>query len=122
MSEMFVHKVILSTKKVVILRDMKIKYKNLAVQIAGKKVKGDNPAHLSSMMTDELAKLLILEIDGKPVDKAQVEDLDSLFSFVEYTQVTKAISKIAGFEEAEDDEGKPQFQMEVETGSKPSPG
>lgn len=117
-----VHKVILSSGKVVLLRDMKIKYKNQAAQIAGKKVKGDNQIHLQGLMNDELLKLLVLSVDDKEISKTEIEDLDGLFSFLEFTQLTKAVTKISGWDEEEKDGGAGKFEMEIVTGSKHSLG
>jgi hypothetical protein len=90
-----VHKVVLSSGKEVLFKPMKIKYQNLALRAVGNKADG-NSALLGSMMQEELLKILLVQIDGKSVDKKLVEDLDGLFAYEEYLQVCSVIAQLMG--------------------------
>jgi hypothetical protein len=90
-----VHKVTLSSGKVVMLREMKIKHQTLATQAVGSKA-GDNQLLMATLMQQELLKTLLVNIDGRPVSGQEREDLDSLFSYVEYNQLSRVIGQIAG--------------------------
>ena len=96
MSEM-VHKVTLSSAKEVLLREFKIKHQRLAAQAAAGKA-GDNPTVLGVIMAEEILKLLLVQIDGKPVETVKLEDLDSLFSYTDYNQLTQVIGSLMGGE------------------------
>lgn len=90
-----VHKVTLSSGKVVLVREMKIKYQDLAMKAVGKKA-DDNQMLFASLMQKELMKILILQIEGKTIDKAEIENLDDLFSFQEYTQMSQFMNQVMG--------------------------
>lgn len=90
-----VHKVVLSSGKEVLMRDMKIKYQNLALKAVGSKA-GDNNSLLGSMMQQELVKILIVQVDGQAVDPKAMEDLDSLFSYQEYLQIVSFVGQLMG--------------------------
>jgi len=94
MSEM-VHKVTLDTKKVVLLRDFKIKHQKLAAQAASQAAGGDVTL-LSMFMADEILKILIFQVDGKQPAKADLEDLDSLFTNAEYNQLLLVVQQFQG--------------------------
>lgn len=98
MTEEFVHKVTLSTGKVVLLKPMKIKYQNLAIQAVGKKA-GDNQNLAGALIQTELLKILISQVDGKALDPKQMEDLDAIFEYAEYQQLLKVLNKLAGGEQ-----------------------
>lgn len=99
-----VHRVTLSTKKEVLLKEMKIKFQNLALRAVGDKA-GENKALLGSMVQQELLKIMLVQIDGKPVDKKQLENLDELFSYQEFNQLIRAIDELGG--------GVGEFQTEI---------
>lgn len=101
-----VHKVVLGTGKVVLLRPMKIKYQRLAAQVAGKKAEG-NSALLGTIMLEEILKHLIVQIDGAAPEKAKLEALDDLFAYEEYMQLTQVLQKIMG------GDGLGEFQTEL---------
>lgn len=88
-------KLTLSSKKEVILRKLKIKHQNLAIQAVGKKA-GDNQLLAGSLMQQELIKILVMQIDGKPVDAKTIEDLDSVFDYGEYQEILFAVNKMSG--------------------------
>lgn len=101
-------KVVLSSGKVVVLREMRISDTDTAAQAAAQRANGDS-ALLQILMQRQLVSLLLLQVDGKPISAADREDLDGLFKVGEYTQVMKIIGKMSGAEEAQ---GKlPAFEM-----------
>lgn len=102
-----VHKVVLSSKKVVLLREMKIKYQELAMKAVGNQAK-DNQMLAATMVQKELLKILIHSIDGKTPSPTEIEKLDDLFSYAEYMQLNQVLNKITGG----DDLG--EFQIEIE--------
>lgn len=102
-----VYKAILSTKKVVLLREMKIKYQQLAAKAVGLKA-GDNKALLSTEVQNEMLKHLIVQIDEKSVGYKDLEDLDAVFTYPEYMQILKVVQKVLGVEDG--DAGEPQVE------------
>ena len=101
-----VHKVVLSSKKEVLLREMKIKYQNLALKAIGQRG-GDNNMLTDSLMQQELLKILIVQVDGKPVDSKVLEQLDEVFAYAEYMQLLQVVNKISGGNELG------EFQTEI---------
>lgn len=99
MSEVFVHKVTLSTGKVVLVRDPKIRDQELATKAASNLVKGDNAFAYGMALQKEMLKMLLVKIDDHQPSAIQVEDLDSLFSYAEFMQLLKVVAKVAGLEE-----------------------
>ena len=89
-----VYKVVLSSGKEVLLREMKIKYQRLAMKACSSA--GDNKGLLATMMQDELLKLLIVSVDGKKMAGAMLEGLDDIFTYPEYLQVVSVIGQVAG--------------------------
>jgi len=104
-----VHKVTLSSNKEVILRDFKIKHQEMAMQNVAKKA-GDSALLMGGLLQSELLRLLIVQIDGKPVRGIELENLDNLFSYQEYMQLLMVMKKLMGTED-NDELGK--FQLEV---------
>jgi hypothetical protein len=90
-----VHKVTLETGKTVYLRELKIKHQELAAKAAAHKANGDNNL-LYILLPKELMKLLICGIDEKEVRPMQLEQLDDLFTFREYAQLNKYLTKMSG--------------------------
>jgi hypothetical protein len=101
MSEVFVHKITLSTGKVVLLRDPKIKDQELATQAASSKVKGDNAFAYGFALQKEMLKMLLVQINDKKPSAVEVEDLDGLFTYAEFMQCLKVVAKVAGLEDTE---------------------
>ncbi len=95
-----VHKVTLSSGKIVLLREMKIKHQNLASKAVGAKA-ADNNMLLASLMSQELLKILIVEINGKQPTTSEIEDLDGLFTYGEYSQLQKVVGQLMGGDEGE---------------------
>ena len=100
-------KVVLSGNKEVLLREMKLKYQNLALQAVGNKGK-DNQMLAGALMIQELMKILIIKIDGQDVKKAQLEALDELFTFKQIQQLQSVVGKLVG---GDDDEGELQTEF-----------
>ena len=98
-NEIMVHKVVLSSGKEVLLRDMQIKYQRMAMQAVGKRGEG-NSALLGTMAVEEVIKTLIVQIDGQEISAKDKEDLDSLFSFAEFRQISQVVGKLMGGEES----------------------
>jgi hypothetical protein len=97
MSQEMVHKVVLPTGKEVLLRDFKIKHQELAVQAVAKRA-GDNALVLGALMQSELLKLLIVQVNGQDMKPRDLENLDNVFSYQEFSLLTKVMSKIMGSE------------------------
>ena len=101
-----VHKITLSTGKVVMMREMRIRYQNLAIKAVGSQAK-DNQALLGTLAQQELLKILIANVNGKEMTHRELEKLDELFSYPELIQLMKVLDKISGG----DDVG--EFQTEI---------
>jgi hypothetical protein len=95
-------KVVLSGNKEVLLREMKLKYQNLALQAIGAKGK-DNQLLAGAMMVQELIKILIIKVDGQEIKKQQLESLDEIFSFKQIQQLQTVVGKMMG---GDDEEGE----------------
>lgn len=89
-----VHKVTLSSGKIVFLRDPKIKHQELAVRAVGNKA--SNQIETALLMQKELVKILVVQINEKAPTPQELEDLDALFSIAEYMQVNQVISQLMG--------------------------
>jgi hypothetical protein len=111
MSKMSVTKVTLSSKKVVLLRELKISHTETAAQLASPRANGDSQV-LQILMQKELVKLVLYKVDGKDVTPAEKENMDSLFSYSEYSQVLQVMGKLMGA----DDVGKsPKIELMTDT-------
>lgn len=110
MAEVFVHKVTLSSGKVVLLRDPKIKDQELASQVASTKAKGDNAFTYGMALQKEMLKMLLVQVNDKRPSAIEVEDLDGLFTYAEYMQCLKVVAKVAGLEDGE----MGNFQIELQ--------
>lgn len=93
-------KVTLSGGKVVMLKEMKMKFQNLALQAIGSKAK-DNQMLAGSLMLQELMKILIITVDGVKVPPSQLENLDDIFSYKQLQQLQSVVGKIMGGDESE---------------------
>lgn len=97
---MQVVKVTLSTKRVVLLRELKISDTESAAQEVAGRSNGDANL-LSLLMQKALVKNLLVQVDGKAVSAVEREDLDSLFKLGEYNQLMQAIKMMTGGDESE---------------------
>lgn len=99
MSDIMVHKVTLSSGKVVLIRDLKIKDQDMAIQAAAQRAGSENQMALAAAMQKEMLKMLIVKVDEKAVKPIELEDLDSLFSYQEYMQLSQVLNKLTGGDE-----------------------
>lgn len=97
--ETFVHKVTLSTGKIVLVREPKIKDQELATRAAAATVKGDNAFNMGMAIQKEMLKLLIVRVNENLPKAAELEDLDGMFSYGEYMQMLKVVGKVAGMDD-----------------------
>lgn len=88
-------KVTLSSGKVVLLLEMKMKYEEMAIRAVGKR-SGDNEMLAGKMMQDELLKILLVEIDGKKLSGIEKESLESVLSYQDIIQLRKAVQEVMG--------------------------
>lgn len=88
-------KVVLTGGKTVLLRELKMKHQNLALQAVGAKGK-DNQMLTGSLMIQELIKILIVQIDGKTPKASELENLDEIFSYKQIQQLMGAVGKLMG--------------------------
>lgn len=116
MSKQPLIKVVLSTGKVVFLRQMKISDSETAAQQVASRAAGDSNV-LQLLMQKALIQALIVrcadteEAEAKVITGNQREDLDSLFTLTEYTQLLKVVGKISG---AEDMGKEPRIEILAE--------
>jgi hypothetical protein len=99
MSEMDVHKVTLSSGKVAYLRDMKIEDQELAAIAAGRSAPADNQLAMGVVMQKELLKILLIQVGEKKLSGSEKEDLNSLFSYTDYREITSVVGQIAGVDD-----------------------
>lgn len=102
-----VHKVVLSSGKVVLFREMEMRHEELATQIASGKA-GENMTMVGYYMQNELVKLLIAgfskttEAKPKKLSATETEDLSSIFSYTDITQMRKVVGKLMGEDSAKE--------------------
>lgn len=101
-----VHKVTLSSKKIVLLRDPLIKHTGIATQAAAPRANGD-PHVLGMLAQQELLKLLVVQVDGKSPSRSDLENLDKMFTLKEFNQLQKVLQKLGG------DEGNAEPEIEI---------
>lgn len=92
---MNVVKVTLSSKKVVLLRELKIKHTEFAAQEVSARANGDANV-LGILMQKAILKQLIVQIDGKSVSPSDLEDLDNVLTMGEYSQLLSVVRKLMG--------------------------
>lgn len=93
-----VSKFTLSSGKIIMLREPRIRDTETIAQLAGRKA-GDNMAHLGILMQKELFKLLLVAINEKSVSPKEKDMLDDLFSIKEWRECMKALIMVTGDEE-----------------------
>ena len=67
----------------------------MAAQAAAGKA-GDNPNVMAITMVEEMLKLLVVKVDEKDVPAGTLEDLDSVFTYGEYSQLQQVINEMSG--------------------------
>jgi len=90
---MDVYKVVLSSKKEIVLRQIKIKDQELAAKACGRHG-DDNKIAMAIAMQKELLKILLVEVDGKTIKAVEKEDLDAILTYQEYMQLMGVMGKI----------------------------
>lgn len=95
---MEVVKVTCSTKKIVLLRQPKIKHTELAAQEVASRANGDANV-LSLLMQKALLKQLVVQVNDKAVTARDLEDMDDMFSLAEYNQLMTVVKKLMGGDE-----------------------
>lgn len=91
-----VSKFTLSTGKTICIREPQIGDTEHAMKIAGKEAGPENQGLLSMLFQKEMAKILLVQVDDANLSLAQKQDLKSLFTFKEWSQVQKAVQMIIG--------------------------
>lgn len=107
-NEIPVSKFTLSSDKVIMLREPKIRDTEQVAQLAGRKA-GENMAYLGVLMQKELFKLLLVAIDGKAVPAKEKDMLDELFSIKEWRECMKALVMVTGDDEESGNDMTPEF-------------
>lgn len=95
-----VYRVSLPSGKVIHMREMKMKYEDLAMQAVGTRGKG-NEAYQQKLMADELMKILLVDVDGKVLAPADREKLNDILDYRDIVAVRKIMLKITGSDEGE---------------------
>ena len=94
--EVLVNKVTLSSGKIVLVREMKIRDQDLAAKAASSRVGDDNKIAIALAMQKELLKLLIVQIGDKKVRPIEMENLDDVFTYQEFRQLTQVLDQLTG--------------------------
>lgn len=97
---MNVHKVTLSTKKVVLFKEIELRDEELAAKAASKSA-GDSPTGMGYGLMNELVKNLIVEIDGKKLTGNERAQIGTLLTYQEFKQCRKYVEKLVGEDQAE---------------------
>lgn len=84
----------LESGKKVVLKEFKIKTKNLAAKNVF--AKGITGQEAEAAVQDEILKLLLDSVDGKQPSGVEREDLDQMLSFQEYQQIMMAVQDLLG--------------------------
>lgn len=92
--KMNVTKYTLSSGKEIYFREPKIIDTEEAAKSAGKLAGNDNQAHLMILIQKEMIKRLLVQVDDKRLTALDRNNLDSLFTFKEYNQVSTAIQHL----------------------------
>jgi hypothetical protein len=93
------YRVVLPSGRKVVLREPKISHRNLAAAAVGNAA-GDNMFTFGILMSQEMIRLLIAQIDDQPVSLKDRSELDSHFSAKEYSFLEKIYKMIGGEEES----------------------
>ena len=100
-------KVTLSTGKVVLLNEMKISTSEKAAEMVAQRA-GDSQNLMIMLMPKALLQLLISHVDDKPVGMTERNNMDSLFTVLEYNQLLKVVGKMNG---GGDEKGEAQVEF-----------
>jgi hypothetical protein len=94
---MEVHKVTLSSKKVIYLREPKIADTETAATVAGKG-NSDNQALVGVKLQKEMLKLLLVQVGEQKLSLTDKEQLDKWLTVSEYGQAIKVMNQLVGSE------------------------
>lgn len=108
--EQAVYKFTLSSKKVIFLREPKMRDSENAIKVAGMKAGEKNVALLGLLTQKEMFKSLLVQVNDNKLKMSEKEKLDSMFSFKEWNQCMKALHKVT----SEDEEGN-ELEAEIVT-------
>lgn len=89
-------KMILKTKKEVVVREMDLSDQRAAAKNIGATV---NEAEMQIAMQQELVKLLLVSIDGKKLKGLEKENLKELLTWGEYNQILMVVKDMLGNDE-----------------------
>jgi hypothetical protein len=95
---MNVTKFTLSTGKAVYFREPKIGDTEHATKLAGMQAGSENQALLMVLFQKEMIKLLLVQVDEHKPTMLEKAQMDSLFTFQEYNQLSKALKLLVGDE------------------------
>lgn len=112
-----VYRVVLSSGKEVLLREPLIKHRTIAAQAAGAKMAGDNQYAFVVAMSQEMLRLCVHSIGGKPVSAKDLMDMDKHFSAKEYGQLEKTMKQLTSDEEEGEGPFVPKLEMMPSGGS-----
>lgn len=104
-------KVTLTNGKEVVLREYRIRHREMAIRAVGNKA-GENNFLFGELLQKEMIKILLASVGGKAVSPVEIEDLDSLFSATEYNELSQVIGKVMG---GNSQAGEPKIEF-VNTG------
>jgi hypothetical protein len=91
------HKITLSSKKVIYLREPKIADTETAATVAGKG-NSDNQALIGIKLQKEMLKLLLVQVDDHKLTLTDKEQLDKWLTVGEYGQAVKVMNQLVGSE------------------------
>jgi len=97
--EQALYKFTLSSKKVIYLREPKMSDNEGAIKVAGMKADEKNLALLGLLTQKEMFKKLLIQIDSKKLSMNEKEDLNSLFSYKEWSQCLQALTQVTGVDD-----------------------
>ena len=104
-----VYKFTLSSKKVIFLREPKMRDSEDAIKVAGMKAGENNVAYMGLLTQKELFKKLLVQVDGKKLSATEKENLNDMFTYKEWNQCMKALQKVTAEEDAEGNDLAPEI-------------
>ena len=87
-----VYKVKFSTGKGAMFREYLIRHQELAAKAVGER--GEGAMHSGVLMQNEILKVLLIEVDGKPFTPTTA--LDEVLTLREYNEAIKVIKQLSG--------------------------
>lgn len=90
------YKITLKSKKVAVFREPEIQDEATATSLAANKADGSNAYALMPHLLVEMAKLLLVSVDGKKLGAKDKENLQGLFSYQDWQEVKAFIGELIG--------------------------